>query len=409
VYKEIDKNKSGKYKIIKPIILVLSAGLIFFLGISIGNGQLGVTLGNSVRSKKTETNKQLPANLNYTSVEQLYDALKLSYDGELDQTKLMDGIKKGLVDAAGNQYTEYLNEEKSKEFSDSLSGTFSGIGAELSKENNAVVVVAPISGYPADKAGVKSKDVIVKINDESALDMSVADAVNKIRGPEGTKVKLKIVRDGKQELDFDITRETITIPSVEHSIDSNNIGYIKISRFGEDTVKLTRQAAQEFKTKGVKGIVVDLRNDPGGLLDAAVDVSSLWLPKDKLILEEKRGGEVIKSYKSKGGDILSGVPTVILMNEGSASASEITAGALKDNGAATLIGTKSFGKGSVQELTKLSGGGVLKVTVARWYTPAGKNIDKEGIQPDKEVKLTEEDAKNKQDPQKDAAIQSLNK
>src|SRR5690606_7821083 len=161
-----------------------------------------------------------PANLNYTTVEQLYDALKVSYDGELQESKLIDGMKKGLVEAAGDQYTEYQNSEESKEFNESLNGTFSGIGAELSKEENAIVVVAPISGYQADKAGLKAKDVIVKINDGSAIDMSVADAVTKIRGPEGTNVKLKIVRDGKQELDFDITREKITIPSVEYSVDA---------------------------------------------------------------------------------------------------------------------------------------------------------------------------------------------
>lgn len=407
MFKEVNNKKIVKSKVSKWAFATLAVGLVFFLGVNIGNGRIAV--GNNLNLRKGNSNTELPANLNYTSVEQLYDALKLSYDGDLDETKIMDGIKKGLVESAGNQYTEYLNDQESKEFNDSLNGSFSGIGAELSEENDAIVVVAPIAGFPAEKAGLKAKDVIVKINDESALDLSVSEAVSKIRGPEGTKVKLKVVRDGKQELDFEITRETITIPSVEHSIDSNNIGYVKISRFGEDTVKLTKEAANEFKSKNVKGVIVDLRNDPGGLLDASVDISSLWLPKDKLILEEKRGDEVVKTYKSNGGDILNGIPTVVLINEGSASASEITAGALKDNGVATLIGTKSFGKGSVQQLSELRGGGVLKVTIARWFTPSGKNIDKEGIEPDQKVEITEENIKNKQDPQKDTATQFLNK
>lgn len=279
----------------------------------------------------------------------------------------------------------------------------------MSKDNDAIVIIAPISGYPADKAGLKAKDVIVKINDENATNMSVSDAVKKIRGPEGTSVKLKVIRGGTEEKEFTINREKITIPSVESSIDSNNIGYIKISRFAEDTSDLTEKAAQDFKSKNVKGVIVDMRNDPGGLLDAAVDVSSLWLDKNALILQEKRGDQVVKTYKAKGGQLLKGIPTVVLINEGSASASEITAGALRDNKVATLMGVKSFGKGSVQQLADLRGGGVLKVTVAKWYTPAGKNINKEGIEPDTKVELTEENAKNKQDPQKDAAIEYIKK
>ncbi len=400
----VDVKKRPRW--MKTGLITLGVAAVFLLGLYIGNGNIAF---GAINLKKNNQNGSMPANLNYTSVEQLYDALKVSFDGQLNETKLVDGMKKGLVEAAGDQYTEYQNSEKSKEFNESLNGTFSGIGAELSKENNTIVVVAPISGYPAEKAGLKAKDVIVKINDESALDMSVSDAVTKIRGPEGTNVKLKVVRDAKQELEFDITRQKITIPSVEYNVGADNIGYIKISRFAEDTSGLAQKAAEEFKAKNVKGVVLDMRNDPGGLLDASVDVSSLWIDKGKTILEEKRGGEVVKTYKAKGDNILKGIPTVVLINEGSASASEITAGALKDNGVATLIGAKSFGKGSVQQLSDLRGGGVLKVTVARWYTPAGKNIDKEGIEPDQKVEITEENAKNKQDPQKDAAIQFINK
>jgi carboxyl-terminal processing protease len=390
------------------IIFSVSFGMafVFLFGLYVGNGK--IALGDSLKMASTATDSNLPADLNYDSVEALYDTLRKNYDGELKEEELIDGIKKGLVDASGDQYTEYLNSKEAEEFESSLNGSFSGIGAELGEENDTIVIVAPISGFPAEKAGIRAKDVLVKINDESALDMSVSDAVTKIRGPEGSKVKLKVVRDGKEELDFEITREQITIPSVEYEITEDNIGYLKISRFSDDTNELAQKAAQEFKNKKVKGVVLDLRNNPGGLLDSSVDISSLWLEKNKIVLEEKRGGETIKTYKSKGNDILGGIPTVVLINEGSASASEITAGALKDNGVADLVGEKSFGKGSVQQVTPLSTGGVLKVTIAKWFTPNGKNINEEGIEPDKKVEITEEDLKNDKDPQKDAAIEILN-
>jgi carboxyl-terminal processing protease len=188
-----------------------------------------------------------------------------------------------------------------------------------------------------------------------------------------------------------------------------NTGYIKISRFGEDTGKLSRDAATKLKAANVKGIVLDLRGNPGGLVTAAVDVSSLWLPSGKVVMREKRGDTVLQTLKASGNSPLQGIPTVVLIDEGSASASEITAGALKDNGAATLMGHKSFGKGSMQQLEQLGGGTLLKVTIARWYTPNDKNIDKQGIEPDKKVDRTDDDIAAGRDPQKDAALQQLKK
>ncbi len=400
---EIPTHKKLKLQVVLAGILI--AILIFVLGIKIGDGSWKP---NRIVNKASQQ-KGLPADLDYSSVEQAYDALKEDYDGELDSAKLMDGLKQGLAQSTGDPYTEYLSAEKAKEFDDELNGTFSGIGAELSKDQSAIVVVSPIAGFPAEKAGLKSKDIIFKINDEIATDLTISEAVNKIRGQVGTKVKLKVVRGGSQELDFEITREQITVPSVESEIIDGNIGYLKVSRFAEDTTDLAQQAALKFKQASVKGVILDLRNDPGGLLPASVDLASLWLPKGKLVLQERRGDTVIRTYESKGYATLQGIPTVVLINEGSASASEIAAGALKDNEAAKLIGVKSFGKGSVQQLARLPDGGVLKITIARWYTPNGKNIDKEGITPDQEVKRSDEDFKNDRDPQKDAAIQLLKK
>ncbi len=388
------------------LLMALVAAAIFQFGTMVGRGD--VSLLDNMSQKQSNSSK-LPEDLDYKTVEDVYDTLRANYDGELDQEKLLDGIKTGLAESTGDPYTEYMNADATKQFNDDLNGTFSGIGAELGKEKDSIVIIAPISGFPAEKAGLKARDVIIEINGESAQGMSVSDAVSKIRGEKGTEVTLKVVRDQSQALEIKIIRETITIPSVESEILEGNIGYLKISRFGDDTVRLSRDAATKFKQANVKGVVLDVRNDPGGLLDASIQVSSIWLPKGKTVLQEKSGGKVIKTYTATGESILEGVPTVVLINGGSASASEIVAGALKDNNAATLVGEKTYGKGSVQSLQKLAYGSVLKVTIARWYTPADKNIDKEGIKPDQEVKITEEDAQAKRDPQKNKALEILKK
>ncbi len=392
-------------KVSRGVMLLIAAFFIFAFGVGVGNGNIsfGQTRLNSVSTN-------LPNNLNYDDVEELYDRLRKNYDGQLTEAELIEGLKEGLVNATGDQYTQYLTPEEAKEFDEDLNGTFSGIGARLMEDKNkSVMVETPLAGYPAEKAGLRARDVIVEINDESAFDLSVNEAVEKIRGEAGTKVKLTIVRDNREQLDFEITRQTITIPSVESEIIAGNIGYLQVARFDETTGRLAREAAMKFKDANVKGVVLDLRNNPGGLLDAAVSLSGIWLPQGTEVLEEKRDGVTIKTYDSTGSAVLEDVSTVVLVNEGSASASEITAGALKDNGAATLLGEKTFGKGSVQTLERLPNGGVLKVTIARWYTPNGKNIDKEGIEPDKKVERNIEDVQKNRDPQKDAAIKQLKK
>lgn len=383
--------------------IAIAAG-IFVFGYGIGNGKIVFSRNGLVTTQVKDTD--LPTDLDYSSVEAVYDSLKNSYDGDLDKKVLLDGIKSGLASASGDPYTEYLNAEAAQEFSEELSGSFTGIGAELGKDKDAIVIISPISGFPAEKAGLKPKDVVVEIDGESAFDITITEAVKRIRGPKDTKVTLKIIRDSQEQLTFEIIRDNINIPSVESQILEGGIGYLKVSRFADDTASLARKAAQSFKAAKVKGVVLDVRGDPGGLLDVSVDVSSLWL-QNKTVLQEKRDGIVVRTFTSRGTPELLGVPTVVLINEGSASASEITAGALKDNGAATLIGTKTYGKGSVQQLQPLEGGGVLKVTIARWFTPNGKNIDKEGISPDQEVERSDDDYKNNRDPQKDAAIQFL--
>ena len=378
----------------KIIVLVL----VFLGGWLLGAGQM------NFKANKASSQKNLPSNLNYADVERVYDELRAKYDGNLDINKLMDGLKEGLVAASGDPYTEYMAPDKAKEFSGQLNGTFEGIGAYLGKnEQGNVIVISPVDGFPAKKAGLQPRDVIVEIDGKDATAYSVDQAVDKIRGPKGTNVKLRIIRNSKEDLSFDIKREEINIPSVESKVINGNIGYMKIIRFGDDTSELAQQAAEKFKADGVKKVILDLRGNPGGYLESAVDVSSLWM-KDKTVLTERRDGVTIKSYKTRGDAPLLGIPTIVLIDEGSASASEITAGALRDNNAAVLVGVKSFGKGSVQQPQNLDNGGILKVTVARWYTPAGKNIDKQGIEPDKKVEISVDDIKAGRDPQLDAAV-----
>jgi len=400
-----EKQKNPVQQPVKPTkintyygIAVVASVMLFASGWAFGGGKINL-------SNIKKGNVSNSSNIDYTSVQEIQDLLKNNYDGKIEDQKILDGIKSGIAKASGDPYTEYFNIEDSKSFQEELSGSFEGIGAELGKEGANIVIISPIAGSPAEKAGIKPKDILVKIDEKSASDITISEAVKLIRGKAGTDVKLTLARDGNK-VETTITRGKISIPSVKWEI-KDGIGYLTVSRFSDDTPTLALQAADEFKNAGVRGVVLDMRSDPGGLLDSAVKLSSLWLDNGKTILLEKRGGKIEKTYKATGVPTLKGIKTVVLINEGSASASEITAGALHDNGVATLMGTKSYGKGSVQQILQLDGGGTLKVTIARWYTPNDKNIDKEGISPDKEVKISEDDIKNKLDPQKQAATNFL--
>jgi carboxyl-terminal processing protease len=387
-----------KSRSVLPLLLV--AVLIFASGWVFGKGK--VTIGGLKSGKVVQTSG---GKLDYTSIDEVYATLKDNFDGTIDTTKATDGLKGGLAKASGDPYTEYFNSEDSKSFQEELQGSFEGIGAELGKDGANVVIISPIAGSPAEKVGLKPKDILIQIDGKPATDITISEAVKRIRGKAGTDVKLTLARDGVK-VEVTITRAKITVPSVKWEV-KDSIGILTVSRFSDDTADLARQAAKEFADKKVTGIVLDLRSDPGGLLDAAVKLSSLWLDNGKTVLLEKRGGKVQHTYTATGTPTLKGIKTVVLINDGSASASEITAGALHDNNAAKLMGIKSYGKGSVQQILQLDGGGTLKVTIARWYTPNDKNIDKEGIVPDTEVKRTDDDIKAARDPQMDAALVSV--
>jgi carboxyl-terminal processing protease len=391
--------KSNFGGLVKGVTVGVVAVLIFGLGVNIGNGR--ITFG----PKNQQTG--LTAQLDYTSVNDMYSALKANYNGKLSEDQLIDGLKHVLAEATNDPYTEYFTSAEAKKFQGELNNSFSGIGAELGQDKDKnLIVISPISGFPAEKAGLKAQDIITTINGTTTTGMSVDEAVSKIRGKAGTVVHLGIVRDKSQSLTLDITRQNIQVPSVSTKTLDGNIGYMHISTFSDDTSKLAKEAADKFKQQQVKGIILDLRGDPGGLLDAAVDVSSLWVPEGKLILNEK-GSIGEDTHVATGDDELNGIPTVVLIDEGSASAAEITAGALHDNKVATLIGVKSYGKGVVQQLIKLDNGAQLKVTVASWYRPNGQNINHKGVTPDQIVKLSDDDAKAGNDTQLQAAQEYL--
>lgn len=335
--------------------------------------------------------------LNTEIMNEVYRELVANYDGDLDVDKLSDGAARGMTKAVGDDYTSFMDKKEAAEFNKDLNGEISGIGAEIGMRGLQPTVLRVIDDSPAKKAGLKAGDVFVAVNGMSVAGETAGDVADKVTGEAGTTVKLTVRRSG-ESLDFSITRAQINDPSVRWSV-SDNVGILTISRFDENTGSLARKAASEFTNKGVKGVIVDLRNNGGGYLTAAQEVASLWLDDGKMVVTEKSRGKVTDTIKASGSPTLKGKNTIVLVNGNSASASEIVAGALKDYQVATLVGEKTFGKGTVQKVINLSDGRILKVTVARWYTPHDRNITKEGIQPNQTVKMSSDDTNAGRDPQ----------
>ncbi len=356
------------------------------------------------------TNKYSSKSIDFGEFWNVWDTITAKFDGNLDMQKMLYGSISGMVQATGDPYTEFFTPDQAKQFENELSGTFSGIGAEIGIKNNKLTVIAPIPDSPADKAGLKTGDQINKIDGENTAGMSLDTAVSKIRGKAGTEVTLAIERDGTEK-DYKIQRAEIDVKSVKYKIE-NGILVITASRFDSDTASLIQEAENAGIAKNVHGIILDLRNNPGGLLDSAIDVSSEFIQKGTIVIEKDVKHGKSQTFSASGNGKMTDkdkYPMVVLVNGGSASAAEITAGALHDNGRAQLIGEKTFGKGSVQEVENLPDGSELKVTVAHWYTPNDVNINKTGINPDITVKLTDADFNAGKDPQLDKAMELLAK
>jgi len=328
------------------------------------------------------------------------------YKQPVSDKDLYYGALKGLMSGLKDPYSVYFDPEEAKQFSSDLNGTFVGIGAQIGIKEEKLQVIAPLEKSPAERAGLRPKDWIVSIDGKDTKGMAVEEAVSLIRGKEGTSVVLMISRDGLKDLkEITIVREQIKVDSVKWKMEESNIMTISIAEFNADTPGLFNQAVQEALSKGVKGLIVDVRSNPGGLLTSAIDVASAWVGYDPVVIEQERPSAI--TYNGVAAPRLSGIPTVVLVDEGSASASEILAGALQDYGMAKLVGQKTFGKGSVQDYQELADGSAMKITIAEWYTPKGRSINKTGIEPDVKVELNIEKYQKGYDTQKQAALNIL--
>jgi len=331
-----------------------------------------------------------------------------------DQERVWGAIA-GLTGSLDDPYTIFLPPEEKKKFEEEISGNFSGVGMEIGIKDDILTVVAPLPNSPAKRAGVQAGDKILKIDDKLSSNLSTDEAVNLIRGPEGTVVKLTLFRDvetsveKKEPFEVSITRDVITIPTIDVKETPEGVYVIRLYNFSAVSANLFRDALRGFVESKKDKLIIDLRGNPGGFLESSVDMASWFLPVGKPVVVEKHGGDTEdRVYRSRGYDIFTdNLKMVILIDRGSASASEILAGALSEYGKATLVGEKTFGKGSVQELIPLEGGSSLKVTIAKWYTPKDHSISLHGLEPDVEVAFTEEDFKAGRDPQLDKAIEIL--
>ena len=369
-----------------------------------------VFIGEVLNKYETNKRENIAEDVNFRLFWEVWDIIKNKYvdAGKLKDKEMFYGALRGLVASAGDPYTVFMNPVVSKEFADDLKGTFDGIGAEIGIKNGVLTIIAPLTDMPAQKAGLRSGDKVLAIDGEDTAAITLDEAVNKIRGEDGTEVALKIWREGFEEpKEFTVTRGKIIVKSVKWELNDNNMMVIEISHFNSDTDELFDRAVQDTIKKNPKGVILDLRNNPGGYLNTAIETASEWI-EDGVVVIEKFSEENKNEYLARGRARLKDFPTVVLVNQGSASASEIVAGALKDHDLATIVGEKTFGKGSVQEMTSLEDGSSVKITIAKWLTPNGINISEEGIAPDEEAGLTSEEYEKDIDPQMDKAVEILN-
>lgn len=415
-YKDVCRKQYGFFW------LILIGILFFYIGLAWGKKQ-ATPEGSPIEALTSfveefsnpsdllkNTNKNKPDKVDFNIFWKVWDKIDKQHinNGDLDPQDMVYGAVKGMVKAVGDPYTNYMDPIEAEEFATGIEGSFEGIGAELGMRDNILTVIAPISGMPAEKAGLRAGDKIIKINEDIASDISIDEAVRKIRGPKGTEVSLTVISiKATKTREIKITRATIDLQSVKYEQKWGNIAYIQIASFTEDS-------ADEFNTEITKviadnnrGIILDLRNNPGGFLNVSVEIASRFVSRGSVVVQEQHRNGTVDNFKSIGGNVFSEIPTVVLINEGSASASEILAGALRDLNGSKLIGKKSFGKGSVQQLENFSDGSSLKVTIAKWLTPSGQSINETGLEVDIEVEIKDADIKNNWDPQLNTALEEI--
>jgi len=394
---------SQKKALIIFLIVFITA---LFLGIIIGQNFVSQSMIPGLRFLSVP--KTADPNLDYGLLWRVWSLIKDEYiKGPVNDQDLFYGALKGSVAELGDRYSVFLKPDLAKEFLEDMSGSFEGIGIEIGIKNDKLTVIAPLPDTPAWRAGLRSGDEIYKVDDQDTLNLSLDEVVHLIRGPKGTPVVLIIWRPGEEMTrEVKMTRDIIDIKTVSWELKGNKIAYVNVSHFNEDTWGDFQAIVKVVLRADPNGLILDLRNNPGGYLDTAVNMAGYWVGREIVTVSKDIKGKEIK-YQSRGNGEFGNLPTIVLVNQGSASASEILAGALQDYKKATVLGEKTFGKGSVQELESFPDGSALKLTVAYWYTPLGRTINETGIIPDVEVKMTLEDYELGRDPQLSQALDVL--
>ncbi len=357
-----------------------------------------------------------PEDIDFTLFWKSYYKLQEKFvdQGKFDSQKILYGAISGMTKSLDDPYTTFFNPEEAKVFMDDVTGEFEGVGMEIGMRDGQLTIIAPIEGTPAQKAGLRAGDKIIKIDDTFSQGIDINEAIKLIRGSRGTEVSFSILRESQEELkEFKVVRAVIEVPSLEWEIIENNIAHLKLYQFSDKTNSDFREAAAEILKSPAQKIILDLRSNPGGYLQVASDVAGWFLEKGKVIVIESPKDRIedfdenVIEYKSQGPERLLAYPIVVLINQGTASGAEILAGALRDNRGIQLIGETSFGKGCVQEIENMDNGSILKITIANWFTPNGNLISDEGLEPDIKIEMTNEDYDQGKDPQLKKAIEII--